>query len=717
MILSIGIIMKNEEKYLRDCLTAIKPVLDNVDSELIICDTGSTDNSINIAKEFTDNVLEIGWRNDFAWARQQGLQLCKGEWYWYIDADEVFQDVQEIVDFFNSGEYKNFGIGVISIDNNPKVKGAKRNLSKVVRLFKMVEGLQWHDKIHEQLLPYDGPAKYFVSSDCLHYGYVLGEEISKKKHKMKLKAVLEIYEERPHDYRNILHMISEYGDKIETQLKYAEIGADLAKKAELAENYTTDPCYYPAFAGILANIYLHFGEYTKVIDCVNEYFEIVPTKKISINASRLKYSQSLAFVKEEKFEEAKQAALESYRYKKLADNNELSIVALGAGVGESEVELNKLVAHLVGTFILVDKFDEAIEWLENALLQEDSLEHYESYATFVRLILGNNPKMLSDLYWHFVNNKNAKQQNDIITIIEAGIKFHKTKVDFARNLLKELKNPNIAETPYIKLQQLRVMLDENNAAAVDFLDYFMQQNELSQMYVDVLVVAIKYNKYFEELSQKLNIVSYVNLFNQTVDAINVLWQVVASNEKLLTLETVHKFLQQNNFMENSTNIKAVRFICSILSNLKNPKKNELLQFELVERMLHKYYKMIYSKNLYCENAITYLTESDKTTFYLGTAYEHKTAGNIADFAKYMRLALKTAPHYKENIQKITDNLQENLAPPTVHEQLQQEIANLKAVIYNMIETGNIAQAQQIFETYVQINPTDNDIPKIRQMLA
>ena len=40
MILSIGMIVKNEEKYLRRCLSALKPLLDAIDSELIIADTG-----------------------------------------------------------------------------------------------------------------------------------------------------------------------------------------------------------------------------------------------------------------------------------------------------------------------------------------------------------------------------------------------------------------------------------------------------------------------------------------------------------------------------------------------------------------------------------------------------------------------------------------------------------------------------------------------------
>ena len=50
MLLSIGMIVKNEEKYLRDCLEGLKPILEQVESELIICDTGSEDTTIEIAK-------------------------------------------------------------------------------------------------------------------------------------------------------------------------------------------------------------------------------------------------------------------------------------------------------------------------------------------------------------------------------------------------------------------------------------------------------------------------------------------------------------------------------------------------------------------------------------------------------------------------------------------------------------------------------------------
>ncbi len=94
MILSIGMIVKNEAGNLRECLTGIKPILEQVESELIIADTGSRDGTMDVAKEFTPNVYEIEWRNDFAWARNTTLERARGEWYMFLDADEVFEDVE-----------------------------------------------------------------------------------------------------------------------------------------------------------------------------------------------------------------------------------------------------------------------------------------------------------------------------------------------------------------------------------------------------------------------------------------------------------------------------------------------------------------------------------------------------------------------------------------------------------------------------------------------
>ena len=97
--LTIAMIVKNEEKNLPRCLEALKPLMDQVKSELIITDTGSTDRTVDIAKQYTDKVLFFEWCNDFAAARNTALEIARGEWLLFLDADEVIDDAKPMIRF------------------------------------------------------------------------------------------------------------------------------------------------------------------------------------------------------------------------------------------------------------------------------------------------------------------------------------------------------------------------------------------------------------------------------------------------------------------------------------------------------------------------------------------------------------------------------------------------------------------------------------------
>ena len=135
MLLSIGMFVKNEEKFLRDCLTALTPILESVESELIIYDTGSTDATVEIAREFTDKVFCLEWRGDFSWARNHTLQKAKGRWYMYVDADEIFEDTADIVEFFALGMLKRFNTAFIKRVNI--MQNSATSSSYLARIVKM----------------------------------------------------------------------------------------------------------------------------------------------------------------------------------------------------------------------------------------------------------------------------------------------------------------------------------------------------------------------------------------------------------------------------------------------------------------------------------------------------------------------------------------------------------------------------------------------------
>lgn len=130
---SFSIIGRNEEKVIRGCLESIKPFA----YEIIFVDTGSTDKTIDIVKEYTDKIYHFEWIDDFAAARNYALSFCTGDWVFSIDCDERLKgDITKLFDFgmdvwsFNQYQYKR----VNCITN---------------RMWRNGLGIQWKGKIHE----------------------------------------------------------------------------------------------------------------------------------------------------------------------------------------------------------------------------------------------------------------------------------------------------------------------------------------------------------------------------------------------------------------------------------------------------------------------------------------------------------------------------------------------------------------------------------------
>lgn len=84
MKLSLCTIAKNEATSLPKCLGSVRDVVD----EMVVLDTGSTDRTPQIAREFGARVYNFQWCNDFAAARNEALKYLQGDWILVLDADE-----------------------------------------------------------------------------------------------------------------------------------------------------------------------------------------------------------------------------------------------------------------------------------------------------------------------------------------------------------------------------------------------------------------------------------------------------------------------------------------------------------------------------------------------------------------------------------------------------------------------------------------------------
>ena len=82
--LGLSMIVKNEAETLGPCLQSVAGMV----SQIVIVDTGSTDNTADIAREFGATVVSVPWENHFAKARNAALQSMQTDWVLVLDADE-----------------------------------------------------------------------------------------------------------------------------------------------------------------------------------------------------------------------------------------------------------------------------------------------------------------------------------------------------------------------------------------------------------------------------------------------------------------------------------------------------------------------------------------------------------------------------------------------------------------------------------------------------
>jgi glycosyltransferase involved in cell wall biosynthesis len=92
MRVSAALIVKNEERLLPRCLSSIRPHVD----EIVVVDTGSTDQTLDVARRFSDRVMTCTWRRDFSKARQHAFDHATGDWIFWVDADDVVTNAERI---------------------------------------------------------------------------------------------------------------------------------------------------------------------------------------------------------------------------------------------------------------------------------------------------------------------------------------------------------------------------------------------------------------------------------------------------------------------------------------------------------------------------------------------------------------------------------------------------------------------------------------------
>ncbi|MBC8014609.1 MAG: glycosyltransferase [Sporomusaceae bacterium] len=143
-MISLAMIVRDEEANLAECLGSIK---DEVD-EIVIVDTGSTDQTSTIASHFTSKIYHFPWKGDFSAARNFAVSQCSGQWILSLDADERLDSGQGSIRqlISNSPEFDVFGLPLLTSSTTEYEKFT------VIRLFRNTAEYRFVGRIHEQVI-------------------------------------------------------------------------------------------------------------------------------------------------------------------------------------------------------------------------------------------------------------------------------------------------------------------------------------------------------------------------------------------------------------------------------------------------------------------------------------------------------------------------------------------------------------------------------------
>lgn len=698
MKLSIGMIVKNESKYLAQCLDGLKPILMNVDSELIVVDTGSTDNTVEIAKRYTDKVFFHKWNNDFAEARNVTIEKAQGDWYFYLDADEILEKAESIIDFFNSGVYKDYEAFAIKIIN--LVKADRSQIGSTFhsrRIVKKDNQLKFSRKIHE-LLPEKSPI-YGSDTLLIHYGYIKTDSsFVEKKSNRNIEIIKEELENDPDSIFLLYYLAQTYNfnqNEFEA-LKPATRALEIARKSKI----------YPLQVYVLMmEIYMKNHMFADVEKIAYEVLNAdLDENSAYINIYLfLSQAQGLLRKNEEAIESYKRC-LELYR---LYEKNELP------------VDLNSVVTDFGGERFIYSQI--------SALY--DILFDYENSAKYNRMLMELVEKVDSkidqDYYYRAVSQ-----------IVKLDIKYKKYNnliIDYEKVLEVEQKSNAFFTDRFVNT--LESMTVNNNNHKIHVVDRF------AKLEIDTDYVFLNKIRKKEALKQTLSdedikkVLTYdfsdkIDIYGEFIYCL--MKNGVKINSILCRLEE-KEINRYNEYMvrtfSNFSSVVAdyfkkyedifdIRYVVFSKALKRIVLIKEEIDTESYLGLFKRYIEegVFYLENVYNENILdtenTYVLKNHEEAFLLFMRKAQMNKDNDqSKYLQYMRKALSAYDYMKKGVELLLEELkneEKKLEKTDNHTKNEFEEYKIlvKSNITALVEDKKIAEAKQLIDEYLKIVPDD-----------
>ncbi|CEO04362.1 glycosyltransferase [[Clostridium] sordellii] len=672
MLLSIVMMVKNEERYLDKTLESLKPLMREIDSELIILDTGSEDSTVEIAKKYTDKIFFANWNNDFGQMRNISISHASGEWILILDADEQLTNYDKLKEFLNSNLCEKYNSATITLKNIFSEDEERYSVDPLLRLFKNYNGFRYEGAIHEQ--PIFKSPTYNDIARFNHYGYLFEDEEVRQLKESRNKAILlrEIEKNPNNPYINYQlgkqYIISK---NYEDALFYMEKGYKIYEKNK----------YIPLFVTLdLANLYVDLSEFDK---CENLCIKYIKNDDRNID---IYYYLATSQKQLNKYKKS----IENYkRYLYLTENFDITTQANNTECNyDTLLNKEKAIINIIDNYYKLEMYEDItkdIDEISISVLEEAYL------VIFMSLYKLNKEDKIIELFNKISGSKS--QENKFKVAIESIL-----------NRVKENDKPKFykilstIDDNYGILNKIRLGLTLNEETYNEIL---IKEKEV--YFSEILYYAIENNFKLENV---LNNISYIKMQNFTD------YLIKTKRECIIKL---YDYLEN---VSNTMDYKKVQtYSClskSLLmyGNLVGDKYKKI--FYMYISYNYECLKRVYDINLKNEESINLLrNEEDEFIVKLKRVETYKNNDELTYIRKLKDLLIDN-PCHKKCIKLLISNFEKELNENTELKELK---TKYKLLIESSINGGNLDEALKMINEYESIFSEEFEILNMKAIIA
>jgi tetratricopeptide (TPR) repeat protein len=371
-IISACMIVKDEEKFLPGCLDSIKDLVD----EIVIVDTGSTDRTMEIAREYGAKIYEHPWQNDFSLHRNQSIDYATGDWILIVDADEELDPTEH--DTIKMA-VKRKDINSISFVVYNKIQLGRVGFLNSHRMFRNRKNFRYHGIVHNQL---EIIGKSLMTQlRVIHHGYGLSDEQMEKKGRRTEALLLQQLKENPaliFPHFNLAQIYRGLSDP-EKSLEHAKIVVDNIEIDDMDHHHVL-----LMSMDQMGCAYIGLDQFDKAEEVLKKALEY---KEDYLDPM---FNLGFLYMRQRRYEEAEEIFL---RYLKTRDE----YVPHKEWMGLILNNLNSQFAvyySLGFIHYLRNEIDEAFEYFQKALKETDDFEYLHHLIARIYRIKGEFNKIL-----------------------------------------------------------------------------------------------------------------------------------------------------------------------------------------------------------------------------------------------------------------------------------------------------------------------------------